>query len=155
MEQNVLTTDTKLDIITDTTDPLTKYIKDDPVRPDLSVEDRISKNKEIIAMVDKDGTPMSMVCVCYQNTVPTEVAELNGEDDPTIAIFYTIWSYAPGAGKKLIFAARDMIKERHTSVKRFVTLSPCSDLARKFHTANGATVLSVNTESVNYEYPVN
>ena len=37
-------------------------------------------------------------------------------------------------------------------VDRYVTLSPQTEMARKFHLANGATVLEVNSTSVNYEY---
>ena len=37
-------------------------------------------------------------------------------------------------------------------VNRYVTLSPQTEMARKFHLANGATVLQVNSTSVNYEY---
>jgi len=37
-------------------------------------------------------------------------------------------------------------------VKRFITLSPQTEMARRFHLRNGAVVLQVNTTSVNYEY---
>jgi hypothetical protein len=33
-----------------------------------------------------------------------------------------------------------------------VTLSPKTEMARKFHTSNGAKTLKENDETVNYEY---
>jgi hypothetical protein len=47
------------------------------------------------------------------------------------------------------------IKERFPTVTRFVTLSPKTEMARRFHHKNGATTLRENSESVNYEYPTN
>jgi len=38
------------------------------------------------------------------------------------------------------------------NVKRFVTLSPPTELARRFHIRNGANIFRVNEQSVNYEY---
>ena len=38
------------------------------------------------------------------------------------------------------------------TVKRFVTLSPCTEMARKFHLQNGAIELRQNEWTVNYEY---
>jgi hypothetical protein len=41
-----------LSFITNLTDPLLDYIKDDPVRPELSKEFRVGKNKFVSALVD-------------------------------------------------------------------------------------------------------
>ena len=136
-----------LSIIMDIQHPIMDYIKDDPVRPEISAEDRVSSNKEILVLIE-DNEPAAAVCVSYQNTVPKVVNELNGEDDPTVAVFYTIWSYKKEAGKRLLFAAKDYIKDNKNTVKRFVTLSPQTEMARKFHTGNGAFELSYNKESV-------
>jgi hypothetical protein len=72
---------------------------------------------------------------------------------PTAAIFYTIWSYAPGAGAELLRETVAQIKQQFPSVERFVTLSPKTDMAKKFHTKNGAGVFRENLNTVNYEYP--
>ena len=138
-------------VINDVNNPLIRLIKDDPVRPEISAEDRVSKNKEILVLIE-DDTPSAAVCISYQNSVPKTTDELIGEDNPTIAIFYTIWSYKKEAGKRLLFAAKDYIKDSKVTVKRFVTLSPQTDMARKFHTGNGAFELSYNETSVNFEY---
>lgn len=138
-------------IINDINDTLIDLIKDDPVRPEISADNRVSDNKEILVLIE-DETPSAVVCVSYQNTVPKTTDELVGEDNPNIAIFYTIWSYKKEAGKRLLFAAKEYIKDNKKTVSRFVTLSPQTEMARKFHIGNGAFELSYNETSVNYEY---
>jgi hypothetical protein len=71
----------------------------------------------------------------------------------TVAVFYTIWSYRPGAGRRLIIAARRWIEENRQDIKEFVTLSPPTEMARIFHLRNGAGVFRVNHDTVNYVYP--
>ena len=71
---------------------------------------------------------------------------------PNVAVFYTIWSYVPGAGRTLIFDAVRHIKETRPEITRFITLSPKTELAKRFHTKNGAGVYRENDETVNYEY---
>lgn len=141
-----------LHVITDINDPLIDLIKDDPVRPEIPADKRISNNKEIIVEI-VDDKPAAVVCVSYQLFVPDQVEGLiAAARNPEIAVFYTIWSYKPGAGRRLIFSAREYILENKKTVKRFVTLSPCTEMARKFHLQNGAVVLRENEWSVNYEY---
>jgi hypothetical protein len=139
-----------LTIITDLTDPLLDYIKDDPVRPEISREFRVSPNRRVYALVDKK--PTAIVCVNFLDRIPTRVDELGESIEPNTAVFYTIWSYAPGAGVKLLRAATHSIKENFPYITRFVTLSPKTELARRFHIKNGAIVLADNPETVNYEY---
>jgi hypothetical protein len=57
-----------------------------------------------------------------------------------------------GAGAQLIFDTVDAIRKQHPSIKRFVTLSPKTQMAYKFHMRNGAMVLRENADTVNYEY---
>ena len=132
-------------------DPFIHVINDDPVRPEIPAEHRVGPNREVLVSLEQNK-PTAAVCVCYQNFVPTSTVELNSSDDHSVAVFYTIWSYSPGAGKKLVFLARDYILENRKSVKRFVTLSPPTEMARKFHIQNGAFELQVNNDTVNYEY---
>ena len=86
-------------VINNVNDPLISLVKDDPVRPEIPAEDRVTNNKEILVLIE-DDTPSAAVCISYQNSVPTKTDELIGEDDPTIAIFYTIWSYKKEAGNQ-------------------------------------------------------
>jgi hypothetical protein len=143
-----------LKFITDITDPLLEFIKDDPVRPEIPVDFRVSPNRFVSGLIEGED-PQAMVCVSLCDQVPSSVAELTQEAlAPTTAIFYTIWSYAPGAGKELLMQTVDQIKEQFPNVTRFVTLSPKSEMARRFHLKNGAEIFRENDESINYEYQV-
>jgi hypothetical protein len=140
-----------LSFIKELTDPLLDYLKDDPVRPEISREFRVSGQRFVSALVEEQ--PRAMVCVSLHDFVPETVADLSQDPaEPNTAIFYTIWSYAPGAATELLFATVDQIRELYPTVRRFVTLSPKTEMARKFHLRNGAHVLRENTDTVNYEY---
>jgi hypothetical protein len=67
-------------------------------------------------------------------------------------VFYTIWSYSPGAGQALIKQAASWILKEYENVQDIVTLSPQTEMARRFHTKNGALVHQTNETSVNYRY---
>jgi hypothetical protein len=99
----------------------------------------------------KDNEPQAVTCVAYLEAVPTTEGEL-GQVGDNVAAFYTIWSYHSGAGRQLIRVAQEWIR-MNTAVKRYVTLSPKTEMARKFHINNGAVTLKENPETVNYEYP--
>lgn len=137
--------------IKDIFDPLLNLVKDDPVRPDIYQIERVCNNKEVLVWL-VDNKPEAVVCVSYQDHIPTNTNDLVSSDNSSIAVFYTIWSYKPRAGKKLLFAAKEYIKKNRPSIERFVTLSPQTDIARRFHTLNGAIELRVNSDSINYEY---
>jgi hypothetical protein len=143
-----------LKFITDITDPLLQFIKDDPVRPEIPVDFRVSPNRFVSGLVDGEN-PSAMVCVSLCDQVPSSVSELTQEAlAPTTAIFYTIWSYAPGAGKELLLQTVEEIKQQFPTITRFVTLSPKTEMARKFHHKNGAITLRENEDTVNYEYQI-
>ena len=121
------------------------------MRPEISREFRVSGQRFVSALVEEH--PRAMVCVSLHDFVPETVADLSQDPaEPNTAIFYTIWSYAPGAATELLFATVDQIRELYPTVRRFVTLSPKTEMARKFHLRNGAHVLRENTDTVNYEY---
>ena len=133
-------------------DPLLRVIEDDPVRPEIPVDFRISKNREVLILL-KDEKPQAVVCVAFMDSIPTSCAELFFEQaEPDTVIFYTIWSYTPGAGRDLIFKAREDIVSTRPSIKRFVTLSPPTEMAKRFHLKNGAKIFRENIDTVNYEY---
>ena len=135
-------------------DPLCALIRDDPVRPEIPLEFRVTEHSEIIVLQDDYGKSVAVVCVLYRDHVPRSCSELLefASLDPIVAVFYTIWSYLPGAGRKLIVAARKDIQSRRPNIKKYVTLSPPTDMARVFHLRNGASVLNVNVDSINYHY---
>ena len=148
-----------LHTITTLDDPLLALIKDDPVRPDIPIEFRVSSSCQVFVLLadDEYALPQAVVCVAYKSSVPRDVVALAAIDldTATVAVFYTIWSYAPGAGRRLIVAAQNNIRSTRCEIKTFVTLSPPTDMARVFHLRNGAGVLSVNPDTVNYIYTIN
>lgn len=145
-----------LHIIKTLSDPLLHLLNDDPVRPEIPLEFRISENSEIIVSKDELDTPTAVVCVQYRNSVPRSKQELveyaHTKDSDSVAVFYTIWSYRAGAGRMLINSARKHIETTRPTVRQLVTLSPKTEMARTFHLRNGASVLNDNADSVNYWY---
>jgi hypothetical protein len=142
-----------LQFIKDLSHTLLEFIKDDPVRPEISKDFRVSDGRMVAALTDEAQQPEAMVCVSFHDFVPENVEGLNKTAQvPTTAIFYTIWSYKSGKGQELLFQAVKGIQEQYPSVTRFVTLSPKTNMARRFHLKNGAIILRENIETINYEY---
>jgi hypothetical protein len=142
-----------LHLIKSAADSFIDFINQDPVRPHIPKTQRVGENRDIFVSRADSVTARAITCVSYQHCIPEDEEHLfETTTEPEVAIFYTIWSYAPGAGKDLIFEARDWIKENRPEIKRFVTLSPPTEMARRFHIKNGAIVLRENKSTVNYEY---
>ena len=72
--------------------------------------------------------------------------------DRNIAVFYTIWSYSPGAGAALLQQAAKWLREEFKDITGIVTLSPQTPMAERFHLKNGAKIRRQNETTVNYEY---
>jgi len=139
--------------ITDLSHTLLSFIKDDPVRPEIPKDFRVSDGRVVAALTDEEHNPEAMVCVSFHDFVPENVEGLSKTSTvPTTAIFYTIWSYKSGKGKELLYQAVKGIQAQYPSVTRFVTLSPKTNIARRFHLKNGAIVLRENVDTTNYEY---
>ena len=131
---------------------LLEFIKDDPVRPEIPTDFRVTEGRVVAALVE-DDKPDAIVCVSFHDFIPANVSELKSVTKvPTTAVFYTIWSYKAGKGQELLREAVKGIKKQYPTITRFVTLSPKTNLARKFHLRNGAIVFRENIESINYEY---
>jgi hypothetical protein len=142
----------KLHRITDVHDPLTTVIKDDPVRPHIPLEQRVNDAAEILLL--KAGEEiLAATCMQWLKDIPKDEQDLIDIDkDKNVAVFYTIWSYKPGAGQALIKQAAEWILNEYDNVKDIVTLSPQTELAKRFHHKNGATTYRENETSVNYRY---
>lgn len=142
-----------LHLITSITDKLISFIKDDPVRPELSAEFRVQPNRFIATLIE-DERPSSMVCVSLHDFIPASVDDLSRIAElPTTAVFYTIWSYKAGSGAMLLRESVKCIQNKYSSVNTFVTLSPKTEMARRFHIKNGAIVFRENSDTINYKYP--
>ena len=138
------------------TDPKLIHIKDDPVRPHLGITNRVVNNKKVFYLEELDEVK-AMVCVAFTDAVATTELELDryiSLAGTSVCMFYTIWSYAPGAGRELAMMLVDLIKKEYENITRIVTLSPKTDMARRFHLKNGAFELQVNADTVNFEYPL-
>ena len=134
------------------TDSFFSLLNQDPVRPHIPHTQRFGDSKDIFVLKDDENKAKAITCVSYQPSIPTSESELFSDGQADTAVFYTIWSYVPGAGRNLIFDAVKHIKENKPEIKRFVTLSPKTEMARKFHHKNGAITFRENHESINYEY---
>ena len=136
------------------TDDLVRLIKDDPVRPDFPVEQRVNDNSRIFVLLDdQTQEPLAVTCVKFLDSIPEAVEDLaDTVVNTNTAVFYTIWSYAQGAGRRLIEEAQRQIRDEQPAVDTYVTLSPKTEMARRFHLKNGAEVYRENPDTVNYLY---
>lgn len=140
--------------LVDSKDSWIKLIVDDPVRPEIPAEFRVSSSGDMFVLLDSSRV-LAVVCVSYKSSVPQSIAQLMEQDSGpwAYAVFYTIWSYCSGSGREMLVQARQWIKQHKPNISTFVTLSPKTDLARKFHLSNGADQYRVNSDSVNFIYP--
>ncbi len=142
-----------LHVIRDLSDNLLTLIKDDPVRPEIPVEQRVNANSRIFVLKDDNDQPLAVTCVKFLEGIPKSVDDLAETVVHTnTAVFYTIWSYAAGAGRRLIEQAKQEIQQEMPEVETYVTLSPKTEMARRFHLKNGAEIYQENETSVNYWY---
>ena len=138
---------------------------DDPVRPELSNEFRTSFGRKIYG-VKYQGEIHAVMCFAFTNDIPKSVEELDhfskdaflqsaqrDQNVGKIAIAYTVWSKKKGGGKLIVKQVYKMIKKSN-HLNRLVTLSPLTEMARRFHLRNGAVELQVNKETQNFEYKV-
>jgi hypothetical protein len=141
-----------LHTITTITEDLDQLILDDPVRPEIPVSQRVNANSRIYMLKSGDQT-LAVTCVKFLTVVPAAVEDLvDLVESATTAVFYTIWSYAAGAGRDLIQQAQTSIQEEFPDISTYVTLSPKTEMARKFHLKNGARELRENSNTINYIY---
>ena len=138
---------------------------DDPVRPELTNQFRTSFGRKIFG-VKYQGEIHAVMCFAFTNNIPKTVDELDrlsrdaflqsaqrDQNVGKIAIAYTVWSKKKGGGKLIVKEVYKMIKKSN-HLNRLVTLSPLTEMARKFHLRNGAVELQVNKETQNFEYKV-
>ena len=141
-----------LHTITTISDDLATLIKDDPVRPEIPLSDRVNSNSRIYMLKDGDQT-LAVTCVKFLETIPSAVDDLVMLiGSATTAVFYTIWSYTAGSGRELIVEAQKSIESEFPEIQTYVTLSPKTEMARRFHLKNGAKELRENVDTINYIY---
>ena len=140
--------------------------KEDPVRPELDLPFRQAYGRKIYGLKDEEGDICAIMCFAFTNEVPKTVEEMDllSKDaaiqavhragvQGNIAIAYTVWAKKKGGGKHMVNEVYKMVKKSH-HLNRLVTLSPLTEMARKFHIKNGAKELQVNEETQNFEYDI-
>ena len=139
---------------------------EDPVRPELDISFRRKHGRKIYGLKDEMGDIVAIMCFAFTNEVPKTVKDLDALSydawmqsthragiQGQIAIAYTVWAKKRGGGRAIVNEVYKMVKESH-HLNRLVTLSPLTEMARNFHTKNGAKELQVNEESQNFEYDI-
>ena len=108
----------------------------------------------------------AVCCIALQDKIPiTEMELMNGKEGEN-AIFYTVWvkesnrehftGKKRGKGRDVLNQALEAISKMDMGpfkmpATRYVTLSPKTEMARKFHLRNGATLLKENEFTFNFE----
>ena len=130
--------------------------QDDPVRPELNNEFRISRGRKIFGLKYNNEIE-GVVCIAFTNELPATVKELDlmsvNEKESQIAIAYTLWSLKKGAGKKIMKELLKYMKE-HNNIDSIMTLSPLTPVATHYHIRNGAKLIKINPTTQNFEYKV-
>ena len=139
---------------------------EDPVRPELDISFRRKHGRKIYGLKDEMGDIVAIMCFAFTNEVPKTVKDLDALSydawmqsthragiQGQIAIAYTVWAKKRGGGKAIVNEVYKMVKESN-HLNRLVTLSPLTDMAKNFHTKNGAKELQVNEDTQNFEYDI-
>lgn len=133
-------------------------VTEDPVRPELDLEWRLSSERKIYGLKYEDDIE-AIVCVAYTNEVPDTVREMDYMSQVAcqdgqcgkIAVAYTVWSRKRGAGREIIHKLLEHVKSNE-SIEKVVTLSPLTPMATHFHIRNGAKLVQHNPDTQNFEY---
>ena len=136
---------------------------EDPIRPELDNEFRTSFGRKIYGVKYK-GEINAVMCFAFTNEIPKNVKELDllskdaflqsatrDQKVGKIAISYTVWSKKKGGGKLIVKEVYKKIKKSN-HLNRLVTLSPLTEMAKKFHLRNKAKLFRVNETTQNFEY---
>lgn len=130
--------------------------EDDPVRPELDNEFRVSNGRKIFGLKYNNEIE-GVVCIAFTNELPATVKELDlmsvNEKESQIAIAYTLWSLKKGAGKKIMKELLKYMKEQN-NIDSIMTLSPLTPMATHYHIRNGAKLININPTTQNFEYKV-
>ena len=129
----------------------------DPVRPELDADFKTAAGRGVFGLLGEDGEWKAFLCYARTFLIPCNVEELKEftREDGNIVIPYTVWSNEKGAGRTIINEVLSLVR-RDTSmnIDRVVTLSPKTEMARKFHLRNDAVQFRMNRTTVNFEYEI-
>ena len=141
-------------------------VTEDPVRPELDLAFRQAYGRKIYGIKDEEDDIAAVMCFAFTHGIPKSVEEMDtmsrdaamqaihrAGQQGSIAIAYTVWAKKKGGGKHMVNEVYKMIKQSN-HLNRLITLSPLTDMARKFHLKNGAKEVQVNLTTQNFEYDV-
>ena len=142
-----------LDIVTEKPD---LWKDGDPVRPELGVSFKTYPGREVFGLRNESGEYVAFCCVARTLQVPWDIMSLSNftANDGTVYVPYTVWSLKKGSGKAIINALLDKVRDSEEDIRRVVTLSPRTDMARNFHLRNGAKEIAVHVVTANFEYEI-
>ena len=124
-----------------------KLCESDPVRKNIPHDWRVnSPLREVFHLEEK-----ACLCVAHLEAIPKTEVELMEYGWGTFSIFYTVWSTEKGLGRKIILDVWELLKGQHFN-NRYITMSPKTEMATKFHLKNGAILLQENQVTNNFEY---
>jgi len=133
-------------------------VNEDPVRPHLSLDFRTSYGRQIYGL-EYDNNIEGIVCIAFTDEIPHTEKELelmsknsHLEQSSSILIAYTVWSRKRGAGKEIMRKLLEHIIKNMDNIKQVVTLSPLTPMATHYHIRNGAKLISINSDTQNFEY---
>lgn len=137
--------------------PYQDVLVDDPVRPHIAPNRRYGHNRGLFALTYMDeASPHAISCCAFIGEIPPDEERLLADHDEfNVAVFYTVWATKnsiKGSGRVIINQALNHIRWFKPYVKYVVTLSPKTEMARRFHLSNGATMYRENKDTINYEY---
>ena len=99
------------------------------------------------------------MCIAFTDEIPHTEKELelmsknsHLEQSSSILIAYTVWSRKRGAGKEIMRKLLEHIIKNMDNIKQVVTLSPLTSMATHYHIRNGAKLISINSDTQNFEY---
>lgn len=136
----------------------------DPVRPGIPREFRVAlPYRGVYLLRDPQSHEVqSLCCWALPTEIPSSESDLVSSDlyqhtkDPEICVFYTVWSLVrSGSAGLLLDLATAALKQKYPTIESWVTLSPPTEMARRFHISRGAEILRENPETINYIYREN
>ena len=126
----------------------------DPVRPELGVSYKTYPGRSVYGLKDSLGEYVAFCCVAQTWDIPHDIMSLSSltSKEGTVYVPYTVWSLRRGAGKMIINELLSFVRSSCENIRRVVTLSPNTEMARNFHLRNGAREISTYVVSANFEY---
>ena len=143
----------------DTIQEVVKIIKTDPVRGHIPPEFRLGNGARVFYYGEPEQLKAA-ICMHTSRIIPDSEEELLSEYSTgganrggTKAIFYTVWSNEKGLGRVIINTALAQLVMEN-KYDRYITMSPKTEMARKFHETNGAVCIRESLYCNNFEYRI-